>query len=75
MASDTQPKAGLGVGPRPRWAAPDRAAHYRDQAAQFQRMAEQESELAARARLLELARQYEGLASKLAPEPDDNPRS
>jgi hypothetical protein len=54
-----------GTGRQPVWAARDRAAHYREQAAQFERMAEGETQAAARDRLLDLARQYGRLAAKL----------
>jgi hypothetical protein len=50
------------------WSAPDRAAHYREQSAQFERMAADEIQPAARDRLLDLARQYDRLAAKLAVE-------
>lgn len=67
MASDAQPgpRAGYGETRRPAWAARDRAAHYREQAAQFQRMAEAETQASARGRLLDLAEQYGRLATKL----------
>ena len=39
--------------------------HYREQAAQFERMAEAETQSNARDRLLDLARQYDSLAAKL----------
>jgi hypothetical protein len=72
MASETRPAPRVPheTSSRPLWAAHERAAHYRDQAVQFQRLAEQESQVAARARLLELAQQYQGLASKLASQPE-----
>jgi len=77
MASETRPapRVPYETSSRPLWAAHERAAHYRDQAAQFQRLAEQESQVAARARLLELAQQYQGLASKLASQPEGDPES
>lgn len=46
-----------------------RAAHYRLQAVQFRQMAEWEPLAAMRQRLLDLARQYDGLAEEL----DDGP--
>jgi len=46
--------------------AHERAAHYRDQAKQFVRMAATEVQSDARERLLELARQYDSLAMRLA---------
>jgi hypothetical protein len=54
-----------GTARQPVWSAPDRAAHYREQAAQFVRMAEDETQPTARDRLLDLARQYDRLAAKL----------
>lgn len=57
------------TGRRPAWTASDRVAHYREQAAQFQSMAEAEAKDAARDRLLDLARQYDRLAIKLAVDP------
>lgn len=52
------------------WPARDRAAHYRDQARHFLRMAETEAQVAARERLLELARQYDRLAIRLSAAPE-----
>jgi predicted kinase len=51
---------------KPLWVAHERAAHYRDQAKQFVRMAATEVQSDARERLLELARQYDSLAMRLA---------
>ena len=50
---------------QPAWTARERAVHYREQAAQFERMAEAETQSNARDRLLDLARQYDSLAAKL----------
>jgi hypothetical protein len=71
MASDGRPgpRAGYSETRRPVWTVRDRAAHYREQAAQFQRMAEAETLAAARDRLLELAQQYGRLATKLDADP------
>ena len=55
---------------QPLWPAPERAAHYRQQATQFVRMAEAEAQASARERLLELARQYARLAIRLAAAPE-----
>ena len=52
-----------------RWAArsePDRAAHYREQADRFQLLAKMEIRPRARARLLELAGDYQLLSDRLA---------
>ncbi|HEV8031289.1 MAG TPA: hypothetical protein VGP42_09765 [Stellaceae bacterium] len=67
MASDTQPgtRVGYAVSRQPAWTSRERAAHYREQAAQFQRMAKEEAQELARGRLLDLARQYDRLAIKL----------
>ena len=70
MASDTQSGTRVGYAvQRPVWTSRERAAHYREQAAQFERMAEEEAEEASRDRLLDLARQYDRLAIKLDAEP------
>ena len=45
-----------------------RAIHYREQAEQFERLADMETQPRARARLLELAREYEQLADLKPPE-------
>jgi hypothetical protein len=67
MASDTQPgtRVRYAVSRQPAWTSRERATHYREQAAQFQRMAEEEAQELARDRLLDLARQYDRLAIKL----------
>ncbi len=68
MGSNTEASALSGdPGARqPLWPAPERAAHYRQQARQFLRMAETEAQANARERLLDLARQYDRLAMRLA---------
>ena len=47
-------------------AALERVSHYREQAAQYRRWAEDETVPEARDGLLDMARQYERLASELA---------
>ena len=71
MASNVVPalRAGHSDSRRLAWTARDRAAHYREQAAQFRRMAEAETQATARDRLLELAEQYARLATKLDADP------
>lgn len=59
------PSVGYDTGRQPAWAARDRAAHYREQAAQFERMAAGETQATSRDRLLDLAQQYDRLAAKL----------
>ena len=72
MESNTEALALTGApeARQPLWPACDRAAHYRDQARHFLRMAETESQVGARERLLELARQYDGLAIRLSAAPE-----
>ena len=48
----------------------ERAAHYREQADNFRRMAKMETQVRARARLLELGAEYQRLANSL-----DGPKS
>jgi hypothetical protein len=72
MGSNTEAIALVqGLGTRqPIWQARDRAAHYREQVAHFLRMAEAEAQAGARERLLDLARQYDKLAIRLAAAPE-----
>ena len=55
---------------RAAWSERDRAAHYREQADNFRRMAKMETQVRARARLLELGAEYQRLANSL-----DGPKS
>jgi hypothetical protein len=67
MASVTRTGAGSDYPAtgKPVWPAHERAAHYREQAAQFRRMAHTETHETARDRLLELAQQYDRLVTRL----------